>query len=91
MESNDHDQHVKTDSIIDTKTSQNKDFTIASTIAVMTASFYACWTPYAVRCILSMFGVDLSRVPSTLTILFAKLGVVVNPLIYIFYNKEVSH
>lgn len=68
---------------------KNSDFTIASTIGIMTASFYICWTPYAIRCILSMFGVDLPAVVSGVTILFAKFGIVINPLVYIFYNNEV--
>ena len=25
-----------------------------STIVIMTAGFYACWTPYAIKCLLSM-------------------------------------
>lgn len=56
----------------------------------MTASFYICWTPYAIKCILAMFGVNLTKAPSALVLLFAKLGIVVNPIIYIFNNKEVS-
>ena len=72
------------------KMKKNSDFTIASTIGIMTASFYICWTPYAIRCILSMFGVDLPAVVSGVTILFAKFGIVINPLVYIFYNNEVD-
>ena len=86
IENNEQDHHIKANVKNDTKTAKNTDITIKSTIALMTASFYACWTPYAVRCILAMFGVDLSKLPSTLTILFAKLGILVNPIIYIFYN-----
>ena len=63
---------------------------IAKTIGIMTISFYVCWTPYAMRSILELFGFELSNIPSALALLFAKLGVIVNPLIYIFYNKEVS-
>ena len=62
---------------------------IASTIAMMTLSFYVCWTPYAIRAILELFGVQLSVVLSVSTLVFAKLGVIINPILYIFYNKEV--
>ena len=63
---------------------------IGSTIAIMTISFYVCWTPYAIKCILAILQIHLSPVLSGLAILFAKLGVVINPLIYIFNNKDVS-
>ena len=58
--------------------------------AIMTLSFYLCWTPYAIRCILGMVNVELNAKLSGLSILFSKLGVIVNPVVYIFYNKEVS-
>ena len=63
---------------------------IAKMIGIMTVSFYFCWTPYAMRSILELFGFKLSNIASTLSLLFSKLGVIVNPLIYIFFNKEVS-
>ena len=56
----------------------------------MTIAFYVCWTPYAMRSILELFGFELSNVQSALALLLAKLGVIVNPLIYIFFNKEVG-
>ena len=60
------------------------------TIFVMALSFYICWTPYAIRCLLGMVGVDLNFRLSGASILFSKLGVIVNPIIYIFHNNEVS-
>ena len=59
-------------------------------IGIMTLSFYVCWTPYAFRCILGMIGFDLNAELSGVSILFSKLGVIINPVLYIFYNKEVS-
>ena len=59
-------------------------------ISIMTLSFYVCWTPYAFRCILGMVGFDLNAQLSGVSILFSKLGVIINPVLYIFYNKEVS-
>ena len=64
--------------------------TVASTITLMTASFYICWTPYAIRCIIELLGYPLPSVVFPLTVLFAKFGVVINPVLYIFYNKEVN-
>ena len=64
--------------------------TVFSTITFMTASFYICWTPYAIRCIIELLGYPLPSVVYSLTVLFAKFGVVINPVLYIFYNKEVN-
>ena len=58
-------------------------------IAMMTFSFYVCWTPYAIKVILELFGIPISVAQSLLLLGFAKLGVIVNPILYIFYNKEV--
>ena len=73
-----------------TRGRQRSNTAIAKTMTIMTVSFYICWTPYAIRCMLAMFGIGLSVIPASLALLFAKLGVIINPLIYIFYNKEVS-
>ena len=64
---------------------------IGGTVAIMTVSFYVTWTPYAIRCILGMLQLDVSPIFSGIALLFAKLGVVVNPLLYIFHNQEVSN
>ena len=63
---------------------------IGTTIAIMTVSFYVCWIPFAIRCILSMLQYDVETTFAGLTLLFAKFGVIVNPLLYIFHNQEVS-
>merc|ERR1712012_350148 len=47
-------------------------------IGIMTLSFYVCWTPYAFRCILGMVGFDLNAELSGVSILFSKLGVIIN-------------
>ena len=60
------------------------------TITLMTSAFYITWMPYAVKCILAMLGLDLNLRLSALIILFAKLGGVFNPIIYIFYNDQVG-
>ena len=64
---------------------------IESMIAMMTFSFYVCWTPYAIKVILELFGIPLSVAQSLMLLVFAKLGVIINPILYIFYNKEVSN
>ena len=57
----------------------------------MTFSFYLTWTPYAVVSFLSMLGTAAPKIAQTLAILFAKSGTVINPILYIFFNKEVSN
>ena len=62
---------------------------IESMISMMTVSFYVCWTPYVLRVILDLFGVPLSAIVPVLCLHLAKLRIIVNPILYIFFNKEV--
>ena len=61
-----------------------------SAVAIMTISFYVCWLPYAITSTMAIFGLYVASNLSVLAFLFAKLGVIVNPIIYIFFNQEVS-
>ena len=58
-------------------------------ITAMTLSFYLSWTPYAINCLLTMSGVSLPYVANVIAILFAKSGTVINPILYILFNKDV--
>ena len=69
---------------------QNRIKTASSVVVIMTISFYLCWTPYATVSLMSILRVPVTEAPSVLGLLCAKLGVVVNPIIYIFFNKEVK-
>ena len=60
-------------------------------ITLMTLSFYITWLPYAINCLLAMSGVILPHAANVIAILFAKSGTVINPILYIFFNKEVSN
>ena len=57
----------------------------------MTLSFYISWTPYAICSLLRVLGV-LQEPPlsNVIGILLTKTETIVNPIIYIFFNKEVS-
>ena len=59
-------------------------------IILMTVSFYVSWTPYAIGSLLAMVGTEVHRTTAVLSILFAKSGTIMNPILYIFLNKEVS-
>ena len=72
------------------KATQKKHRKMATIIISMTISFYVTWTPYAINCLLTMTGLLLPRVVTVLSILFAKSGTVINPILYIYLNKDVS-
>ena len=59
-------------------------------LLIMTVSFYVSWTPYAINSILAMSGIVLPRLVNVIAILCSKSGTVINPILYIFYNKSVS-
>ena len=56
----------------------------------MTVSFYVSWTPYVINCLLIMYGYNLPHLPNVIAALFAKSATMVNPVLYIFLNKDVS-
>ena len=56
----------------------------------MTISFYISWTPYAINSLLIMSGYDVPHIPNVIAVLFAKSATIVNPILYIFLNKDVS-
>ena len=69
--------------------SQKRVKAATSAVAIMTISFYICWLPYAVTSTMSILGLYVAFTMSVPAFLFAKLGVIVNPIIYIFFNQEV--
>ena len=70
--------------------SQKRVKAATSAVAIMTVSFYICWLPYAITSTISIFGISVAFVFSVPSFLFAKLGVLANPIIYIFFNQEVK-
>ena len=56
----------------------------------MTFTFYLSWTPYAVCSLFTIFQRSLSHLPNVIAILMAKSGTVINPILYIFLNNDVS-
>ena len=71
--------------------SVERKFAASSTIAIMTAGFYVCWSPYAIKCILSIVNIQVSVLPSIFAVLITKLEVIINPIIYIFSNNQVTY
>ena len=73
------------------KRSQKQQRKLTITIISMTLAFYLTWIMYAINCLLTMAGVvNLPRASHIFAVLVAKSGIVINPIIYIFYNKDVS-
>ena len=71
--------------------SVERKFAASSAIAIMTAGFYVCWSPYAIKCILSIVNIQVSVLPSIFAVLITKLEVIINPIIYIFSNNQVTY
>ena len=71
--------------------SVERKFAASSAIAIMTAGFYVCWSPYAIKCILSIVDIQVSVLPSIFAVLITKLEVIINPIIYIFSNNQVTY
>ena len=59
-------------------------------LTTMTLSFYFTWLPYAINCLLTMSGGLVPYIADVIAILFAKSGAVINPILYIYFNKDVS-
>ena len=72
------------------KIQQKNQTNLSILITSMTFSFYMCWTPYAISSFLTMTGAPLPQWMDTVAFLFAKSGAVINPLLYIFFNKKVT-
>ena len=73
-----------------TKKGRNMQKRLTILTASKTISFYLCWMPYALNCILTMCGIRVLHATNVFATLLAKSGVVINPVIYIFFNKDVS-
>lgn len=61
-------------------------------VVIMVVCYLLCWLPYGVVALLATFGPlglvtpEVSIIPSIL----AKTSTVINPVIYVFMNKQVS-
>ena len=88
QEENKRDQGTTLNTIMKKQQKMQRRVTILA--SSMTISFYITWMPYAIDCILSMSGIKIAHATNVYAILFAKTGTVVNPILYIFLNKDVS-
>ncbi|KAG7265146.1 hypothetical protein CRUP_010018 [Coryphaenoides rupestris] len=76
---------------ISTPLSRRREQRVLAMVVAMVTCYLLCWLPYGVVALLATFGPrdavgpEASVVPS----LLAKSSTVVNPIIYIFMNKQV--
>lgn len=77
---------------INTSMSRKREQRVLFMVVVMVTCYLMCWLPYGIMALLATFGPlglitpEASIVPSVL----AKSSTVINPVIYIFMNKQVS-
>lgn len=57
------------------------------------ACYLLCWMPYGVVALMATFGRPgiITPIASVVPSILAKSSTVINPLIYILMNKQVSH
>lgn len=77
---------------INTALSRKREQRVLLQIITMVVCYLLCWLPYGTMALISTFGEprlvtpEASIVPS----LLAKTSTVINPIIYIFMNKQVK-
>jgi len=59
-------------------------------VLLMVFSFTLVWSPYAISCLLRMVGIDPGAASSLISLLFCKTSVLLNPIIYVALNPQVS-
>ena len=59
-------------------------------VALMTLSFFFSWTPYATDSVLRVATYNSNKTFSLFAMVLTKTAVIINPILYIFFNKNVS-
>jgi len=65
-----------------------RKLTLLSTL--MTLTFYLSWLPYAMFSLIVMSGVRIPQKYQMFAALFAKSATIANPILYIFFNKDIN-
>lgn len=72
--------------------SRKREQRVLFMVVIMVICYLLCWLPYGIMALLATFGApglvtpEASIIPSIL----AKTSTVINPVIYVFMNKQVS-
>lgn len=72
---------------------RRREYRILFMVLTTAACYLLCWMPYGVVAMMATFGPPniISPIASVVPSLLAKSSTVINPLIYILMNKQVSH
>ena len=57
---------------------------------VMLVSFYVVWIPYVIVALLMLAGCQVPTHTQLASALLTKFGVIINPYVFVFRNKDVS-
>ncbi|XP_027020403.1 teleost multiple tissue opsin 2b isoform X2 [Tachysurus fulvidraco] len=72
------------------KTARRRDYHLLIMVITTVVCYLLCWTPYSVVAIMATFGPPgiITPVASIIPSVLAKSSTVINPIIYIFMNKQ---
>ncbi len=77
---------------INTAVSRKREQRVLFMVVTMVVCYLLCWLPYGVMALLATFGRPglVTPAASIIPSLLAKTSTVINPIIYIFMNKQVG-
>ena len=58
-------------------------------VLLMTLLFYVTWMPYAIESTLTMIGCNIPQLIKIYAILLTKFGVIINPLLFLYFERMV--
>ena len=58
-------------------------------VFLMVIAFVGAWSGYGILCILRLIGIDFPPLSIGISMLIAKTGACLNPIIFIFLNNQV--
>lgn len=72
-------------------TTARRDHRILRMVLTLVSCYLLCWMPYGVVALMTTFGGSWLVTPSSSVVpsVLAKFSTVINPVIYIFFNKQV--
>lgn len=70
---------------------QRRERHISLMVFSMVSCYMLCWMPYGIVALMATFGGSelVTPITSVIPSILAKFSTVVNPVIYVFFNKQV--
>lgn len=77
---------------INTAVSRKREQRVLFMVVTMVVCYLLCWMPYGIMALMATFGRPglITPAASIVPSLLAKTSTVINPIIYIFMNKQVG-